>query len=64
MERLGTITRRVLAGLRDRMEKAGGTAGEAAPPLLRAQREGTARRRKESRRKRPRCEIDEARHAE
>ena len=35
MERLDTITRRVLADLRDRMDKAGGTAVEAAPPLAR-----------------------------
>lgn len=35
MERLDTITRRVLADLRDRMDKAGGTAVEAVPPLAR-----------------------------
>lgn len=64
MRRLDTITRRVLADLRDRMDKAGGTADEAAPPLMRAQREGAARRRKGSERERPQYEIDDARHVE
>lgn len=35
MRRLDEIVRELLQGVSERMEKAGGTAGEAAPPLAR-----------------------------